>query len=153
MSTVLKTIFESVAGLLVSLLLAAGVWAVKKLADYLHAKASSSRLFGALAALDDLVLSAVTSVENTLKPQLTSFQADGKLTPEEAKQLKDAAIAAVKATLGTEGWATLQKLLSILVGGSIDDLLAQKVEVAVTKVAQNAALSAAPAVVATASPG
>lgn len=62
------------------------------LAKYLHEKGSTSKVARVGAVLSDAARAAVLDVETNLKPKLDSALADGVLTDDEKKMLKDAAV-------------------------------------------------------------
>ena len=62
--------------------------------------------------------------------QIKAASADGKITDEEKRQIKEKAMAAVKSHLGTKGLAETAKILG-LEGGALEGLLSSKVEAAV----------------------
>ena len=112
------------------LLLAALTWAAAKLAQLIRAKVQNEYLKGVLVRLDDAVFTAVKDLQQTVVEQIKAASADGKITDEEKKQIKDKALAAVKSHLGTKGLAEAASVLG-LGGGALEGLLSSKVESAV----------------------
>lgn len=112
------------------LLLAALTWAAAKLAQLIRAKVQNEYLKGVLVRVDDAVFTAVKDLQQTVVEQIKAASADGKITDDEKKQIKDKALAAVKSHLGTKGLAEAASVLG-LGGGALEGLLSSKVESAV----------------------
>ena len=112
------------------LLLAALTWAAAKLAQLIRAKVQNEYLKGVLVRVDDAVFTAVKDLQQTVVEQIKAASADGKITDDEKKQIKDKALAAVKSHLGTKGLAEAAAILG-LGGGALEGLLSSKVESAV----------------------
>mgnify|MGYP001577004250 FL=1 len=112
------------------LLLAALTWAAAKLAQLIRAKVQNEYLKGVLVRVDDAVFTAVKNLQQTVVEQIKAASADGKITDDEKKQIKDKALAAVKSHLGTKGLAEAAAVLG-LGGGALEGLLSSKVEAAV----------------------
>jgi len=112
------------------LLLAALTWAAAKLAQLIRAKVQNEYLKGGLVRVDDAVFTAVKDLQQTVVEQIKAASADGKITADEKKQIKDKALAAVKSHLGTKGLAEAASVLG-LGGGALEGLLSSKVESAV----------------------
>jgi hypothetical protein len=87
-------------------------------------------LKGVLVRLDDAVFTAVKDLQQSVVEQIKAANADGKITDDEKKQIKERALASVKANLGTKGLAEVARVLG-LDGGALEGLLASKVEAAV----------------------
>lgn len=111
-------------------LLAALTWAAAKLAQLIRAKVQNEYLKGVLVRLDDAVFTAVKDLQQSVVEQIKAASADGKITDEEKRQIKEKAMAAVKSHLGTRGLAEAAKILG-LEGGALEGLLSSKVEAAV----------------------
>lgn len=111
-------------------LLAALTWASAKLAQLIRAKVQNEYLRGVLVRVDDAVFTAVKAVQQTVVEQIKEASADGKITDDEKKRIKEKALAAVKAHLGTKGLSEVGAILG-LDGGALDGLLSSKVEAAV----------------------
>lgn len=116
------------------------VWALKKLVDYLGAKSAESK--GALVGLKlaTAAQSVVADLNSTLRPQLEAALADGVLTDAEKKQLKDAALTALKTKLPAE----LMGAASGIFGAFLDTHLSGLVEQAVSQQKAVAAASSPP---------
>ena len=111
-------------------LLAALTWAAAKLAQLIRAKVKSEYLRGALVRLDDAVFTAVKDLQQSVVEEIKAASADGKITDEEKKRIKEKALASVKSHLGTKGLSELATVLG-LDGGAIEGFLSSKVEAAV----------------------
>lgn len=111
-------------------LLAALTWAAAKLAQFIRAKVGNEYLKGVLVRLDDAVFTAVKAIQQSVVEEIKLASADGKITDEEKRRIKDKALATVKSHLGTKGLAELAKILG-LDGVALDGLLSSKVEAAV----------------------
>ena len=111
-------------------LLAALTWAAAKLAQLIRAKVQNEYLKGVLVRLDDAVFTAVKDLQQSVVEQIKAASADGKITDEEKKEIKEKAMAAVKSHIGTKGLAEAAKVLG-LEGGALEGLLSSKVEAAV----------------------
>jgi hypothetical protein len=83
-----------------------------------------------LVRVDDAVFTAVKDLQQTVVEQIKAASADGKITDDEKKQIKEKALAAVKSHLGTKGLAEAASVLG-LGGGALEGLLSSKVESAV----------------------
>jgi len=112
------------------LLLAALTWAAAKLAQLIRAKVQNEYLKGVLVRLDDAVFTAVKDMQQTVVEQIKAASADGKITDDEKKQIKEKALASVKSHLGTKGLAEAAAILG-LGGSALEGLLSSKVEAAV----------------------
>jgi len=78
---------------------------------FLRARTSSTYLDSALLRLDDAVRTAVRDVHQRIRSQISEATEDGKLSPSEARGIKDAAVDAVKGYLGDKGLAELKRVL------------------------------------------
>jgi len=95
-------------------------------AKYLAERRKQSLLMAALFALDGIVADVVKELNQTVVADLKAQSADGKLTPEEAVQIKNKAIDLILARLKA---GTIQILQAMF--GSIVDLIGSKIEAAV----------------------
>jgi hypothetical protein len=111
-------------------LVAALTWAAAKLAQLIRAKVKSEYLRGALVRLDDAVFTAVKDLQQSVVEEIKAASADGRITDEEKKRIKEKALASVKSHLGTKGLSELATVLG-LDGGAIEGFLSSKVEAAV----------------------
>jgi hypothetical protein len=108
------------------------IWGITKVASYFKAKTNIEYVQGAIGRLNEAVVTAVREVEQTIKAELVKKRADGKITPDDARDIKAAAIAAAKSYLGAKGIAELIKVLGIdaafvdkLVGGKIEQVISE----------------------------
>jgi len=127
-------------------LLSALTWAAAKLAQLIRAKAQNEYLKGVLVRLDDAVFTAVKDLQQTVVGAIKDASADGRITDDEKRQIKEKALASVKSHLGTKGIGELAKILG-LEGSALDGLLSSKIEAAVHDLRR--AEAAAPSVAAT----
>lgn len=111
-------------------LLAALTWAAAKAAELVRAKVKNEYLKGVLVRLDDAVFTAVKELQQSVVDEIKRASADGKITDEEKRRIKEKALTTVKSHLGNKGLAELAKILG-LNGGGLDGLLSSKVEAAV----------------------
>jgi hypothetical protein len=111
-------------------LLAALTWAAAKLAQLIRAKVQNEYLKGVLVRRDDAVFTAVKGIQQSVVEQIKEASADGKITDDEKKRIKEKALASVRSHLGTKGLAEVARILG-LDGGALDGLLSSKVEAAV----------------------
>lgn len=100
------------------------VFALKRLTDYLNAKAAESKGSLVAAKLTGAAASAVAEINATLRPKLEAALADGVLTDAEKKELKEAALALLKTKLPGE----LLGAASGIFGGFLDTYLGGLVE-------------------------
>jgi hypothetical protein len=122
------------------ILLAALTWASAKLAQLIRAKVRSEYLSQVLIRLDEAIFTSVKAVQQSVVDEIKAASADGKITDDEKKRIKEKAIATVKAHLGTKGVADVVKILG-LEGGALDGLLSSKVEAAVHDLRRAAAVA------------
>jgi len=110
-------------------------WIGTLLGQLLKSKAKNQLAETMLCRISDAALTAVTEVEHTIKQGLLAARSptsDGgtKLTPEEIKQIKGAAISSVKSFLGKEWQRQIKKSLG-LDAKAAESLISAKVESAV----------------------
>jgi hypothetical protein len=103
MGTVLMAAYTAVAAVLAAAGGALAVW--------LSRKAQTHAVFAAIAKAWEVTTSVVAYVEVSIRPTVKKSFADGKLTPEEAKELRDQALELVKAGLGAATITQLEKHL------------------------------------------
>jgi hypothetical protein len=107
--TIVGILVSNLAPALATLVAAAASWAILQLAGWLRTRTKAEWARALEARLADHVATAVRSTEQTLRPTLAAAAADGRVTAEEARQLREVALAAVKAQLGG-AWADLVQL-------------------------------------------
>lgn len=125
---------------------AAAVWALAALGRKLAVDAGASKGKFVLFRLAVVTEAVVADLNVTMKPLLVKALEDGKIGPEEAKTLRDAAIARVKATLGDKGMKELQAVLGAT-GGSLGEIIGGIIEKAVDSLKATKALATPVAVV------
>jgi hypothetical protein len=111
-------------------LLAALTWAAAKLAQLIRAKVRSEYLRQVLVRVDEAVFTAVKDLQQSVVEEIKAASADGKITDEEKKRIKERAITSVKSHLGTKGISEVGTILG-LEAGALDGFLSSKVEAAV----------------------
>lgn len=97
-------------------------------ARYVIAKIDNDRVREYLGRAWAEVRAAVAEVHQTYVAALKEANADGKLTPEEAKEARERAISVAKTNLGRRGLARLGRIVGV---DSLDSWLSNKVEAAV----------------------
>ncbi|HBE77110.1 MAG TPA: hypothetical protein DDW65_04915 [Firmicutes bacterium] len=108
-------------------LLTTGITAVLTMAGfYLNRKYQNSKLTQALFVVNQIVIDVVKELNQTVVDELKAARADGKLTRDEADQIKHKAIEITLQRLGLDLLKTIQISM-----GPITDLLATKIEAAV----------------------
>ncbi len=120
---------ESIADLLIyglPLVTAGSVYALTAASLFLTVRYRNSRLAQALVVLDEAVISVVKELNQTVVEDLKKARADGKLTPDEAQQIKSKAVELVLTRLGSKVPRLLQKGF-----GSLFNLVATKIEATV----------------------
>jgi hypothetical protein len=114
---------EGVVFVLVTVL----TWGIGKLARRFGDKVDQERLQQVLARLDDAVATAVKDQQHVVVADLKASRARGKLSDEEKRRFKGAALANVKLYLGQEAICALKDALG-LSGGLLDRFLGSKIE-------------------------
>ncbi len=93
---------------------------------YLNNRYRNNKLVQALVVLDHIVIDVVKDLNQTVVAELKKARADGKLTPDEALQIKNKAIDLILSRLGVNLIKELQRSL-----GPVVSLIATKIEAAV----------------------
>jgi hypothetical protein len=93
---------------------------------YLHRNYQNSKLIQALLILDQIVIDVVRELNQTVVDELKAAKADGKLTRDEAEQIKHKAIEMILNRVGGDMLKTIQIYM-----GPITSLLVTKIEAAV----------------------
>ncbi len=122
---------QYVAPLLVTGLFGLITFALKMLADKWAAEGKSNKLIAVGAKVAHFAELVVADLDANLKPQLQSALADGVITPEEQKALRDLALARMKLLLAKEGMAELTGVLGIATS-QVDSYILGAIEKAVT---------------------
>jgi hypothetical protein len=146
-SKVLNVFLQYALPPIVTALAAIIVWALKKLGDYLHAKADGSKVGQALVVGTDFIGAAVSHVVAGLAPDVRAALADdGVISEAERNALKSKAIALIKAEL-PDG---IKAVLGGVMQGGLDTWLSGTAEKAIalaTGSVPTAAAGPAPTVV------
>lgn len=87
----------------------------------------NERLRAALLRLDDAVVTAVKDIEQTLAAEAKALAADGKLSREDRRRVKEAAVRRVKTFLGSAGLKELGDVLDVW-ELSVEDFIGAKIE-------------------------
>jgi len=125
-------------------LLAALTWAAAKLAQLIRAKVRSEYLRQVLVRLDEAVYTAVKDLQQSVVEEIKAASADGKITDEEKKRIKERALASVRSHLGAKGLSEVGTILG-LDAGALDGFLSSKVEAAVHDLRRAATANGVPA--------
>jgi len=134
-SETVQTVLAVVVPLAIGALCAGAVYALAKLGQLLGNKAKANRMWLLLVKVEELAVAIVRDVEATVKPEAQRLTADGRLSPDEARRLRDLAMARLKTSLGERGREQLGSVLG-LAGVAVEGFLAGKVESAVAAVKQ-----------------
>lgn len=95
--------------------------------DLTQATLGNERLSAAILRLEDAVVTAVKDIEQTLVVEYRGLAADGKLSREDRRRLKETAVRRVKTFLGSAGLKELGNVLDVW-ELSVEDLIGAKVE-------------------------
>ena len=101
-------------------------YALTALGVYFTNKYRNNRLVQAIVLLDQVVIEVVKELNQTIVTGLKTAKADGKLTPDEARQVKNKAIELVQNRMGL-GWVRL--IQSAL--GPFGQVVGTKIEAAI----------------------
>ena len=93
---------------------------------YLHRNYQTNKFTQALIILDQIVIDVVQDLNRTVVADLKAAKADGKLTRDEAEQIKHKAIELIITKMGGDMLKTIQIFM-----GPIPNILATKIEAAV----------------------
>ncbi|HEX7714774.1 MAG TPA: hypothetical protein VF531_12235 [Bacillota bacterium] len=93
---------------------------------YLGSKLHNKRLAQAVMLLDQIVIDVVKELNQTVVADLKKARADGKLTPDEAAQIKSKAIELIVSRLGLDLIRVIERSL-----GSVLLIIATKIEATV----------------------
>lgn len=108
-------------------------WVLVALRKKLEAQAQESKIAAVGAKVAHFGEVVTRELEATLKPELKAATADGKLTPEEYKKLRDIAMARLKSLLAEQGLQELEGVLGIG-AGALDGYLGGIIERAVAAI-------------------
>ena len=125
------TAFSFIIFLVLVPLTAIGVtWLGGRVGELIQAKVNNETLRGVLLRLDDAVVTAVKDLEQTIVADAKVAAADGKISREEARRIKDKAVRQVKSYLGPDGLKQLGTVLGLW-ELSVEDFIGSKVEASV----------------------
>lgn len=111
-------------------LVAGLTWLAARLAALIRVRVANEYLRGVLLRLGDATLTATKELQQTVVDEIKAASADGKISADERRRIKAAAIANVKSHLGPKGVAEFGRILG-LADSALDALIAAKVEAAV----------------------
>lgn len=111
-----STALVGLAPVLLTVLVAAVVWALNALREKLTHDGKASRLAFVIERSLVLAGAIVRDLEATMRPLLKEASADGKLTTEEIRRIKSAALIQLQASLKDKGLKELQEVLRIEAG-------------------------------------
>lgn len=134
----MKEILPQLVQALIPLVIAIASWALYAASNWLQAHAKTEYQRGVLARLTEAVSTIVSETQQTTVEALKAAAADGKITAEEAAELKDGAISRVRGYLGKRG---LKELETVFDRDMIDKVIASKIE---AEIAQMKLFSPAP---------
>ena len=109
LNDLLRAAAPSLATIVGSLLSVALGFLIKKL----HRKTKSEYLSDLIYRLEDTVRNVVRELQQTVVDGLKKRSADGKLTAEDAAEIRSEALAKVKSYVGPKGLAELARLLGM----------------------------------------
>ncbi len=103
---------------LIPVVLAILGWGFKLLGDLIQSKVKNEKVKGVLSRADEAIEKAVRFVGETMKAELAkakeaSSEGGEKITPEEYRRAKQAAIDAAKSYLGKKGIAEIVRVIGI----------------------------------------
>ena len=130
MKALLASITPQLLDLLTPVLLAALGWLSFRAAGWIKAYTKNAQVQGILLRLDDVVFTAVSSLEQTVVVAAKTAASDGQLTKSDGAAVKAAALAEIKSHLGPKGIAELQAILGIKPEG-LDSFLSSRIEASV----------------------
>lgn len=133
MKDALLSLLFQLSPLLLTAITAGLTWLLTWAGTYFKVRAASSKLAGIMVRVDELALAIVHDLESGLKAELERARADGVITPEEGRILKEAALKRLKTSLGEHGLAALQAALG-LAAGPLETFLSGKLEAGVAAV-------------------
>jgi len=125
----LKSIAAQAAEPLITLAAAGVTWLCARAARWLALKTKNEAIAGMISRLNDAVRAGVLEIEQSTVKAVKAQTVDGKLSADAAKVVKAAAIASVKAHLGSAAIADVQKILGV---DDVDAMIGSRVEAAVS---------------------
>jgi hypothetical protein len=143
MQNLLATVAPQVIDILLPLLLTVLAWASIRLAQFIRAHTNNVRVQGVLLRLNDAVLTTVGAVEQTVVVAAKASCAGGKLSPDAAAKIKQAALDALKSHLGKRGLDEVAGIIGID-SSAFDVFLSTRIEAAVGKLPESAPVPPVP---------
>lgn len=130
-STLLELFIQYVLPILATAAFGGLVWLLVQLSRWFAAKGATNRFFLVTERVAHLASVIVADIDATMRPKLKSAAEDGKISPDEAAELKKAALDALKKSLSERGLTQLQGVLDVF-GGPVETYLSGAIERAVT---------------------
>lgn len=118
---VVPVVFTSLAALI--------AFGGKKLIALIDAKTKNAAIAGILSRLTSAVQTTMLDINGTLKAAVSEAAADGVITPEEKRRIKEAALQRVKTHLGVKGLAEIVSVLGVA-PASVDTVIGSHLEAA-----------------------
>jgi hypothetical protein len=118
-------------------------WLSVKAAQLASAKIKTEHVARVLLLVDEAVLVAAREAQQVLVDQLKATSHDGKLTPEQRAQAKQAAMDSARSQLGPRGLADIASTYGLDADG-VERMLATRIEAAVHRLKQAARTVADP---------
>lgn len=121
----MKEYLPLIVDLLIPILMSLVAWLSVSAKKWIDAKVKNEWASGALTRLSDAVFDVVKATEQTMAQEVREAAADGKITTDEAKAIKEHAIDRVKAHVGSKGMDELKRVLD---ADAIEHVIEDKIE-------------------------
>lgn len=102
-------------------------WLLTTLGTWATSRWKDSKVSLAIARTSHFAGVVVQDIEATLRPAMRAVTVDGKITPEEARHLKEAAMTRLKTMLGEQGLQELSGIVGVF-APSVDAYLSGVIE-------------------------
>ena len=116
------------------------IWLGDKLAGLIRNRVKNEQLRRLLLRLDDMVVTVVKELQQTVVADLKAASADGRIDREERRRIKETAVRQVKTYLGAQGLEDLASSLGVW-DMAVEDLIGSKIEASVHDLKASAASS------------
>jgi len=121
----MKELLPQIIDLMIPVAIALLAWLSASATRWINSKVKNEYLRGALERLNDAVYTAVKASEQTLVKELREAAKDGKITKDEAEEIKKRAVDSAKAYIGDKGMAELKRVID---PAAIEKLIEDKIE-------------------------
>lgn len=121
----MKEILPQLVDILIPVLMSLVAWLSVSAKRWIDAKVKNEWASGALSRLNDAVFTAVKATEQTIASEIRDAAADGKITKKEADEIKQHAIDAVKAHVGSKGMDELKRIVD---ADEVEHMIGNKIE-------------------------